>query len=105
MADADGVVAAVKARADHRRSPTVPNQTRRLACWKLSLSCVSATSSTNCAGCTPISWATSTMMASRITSSSRWLRLSLHIVIWRCEWCSACSFHHQPQLCWPRWIQ
>jgi hypothetical protein len=38
-------------------------------------------------------------------SSSRWLRLSLHIVIWRCEWCSECRLHHQLNWCWPRWIQ
>lgn len=50
---------------------------------------MNTTISTNCAGATPISCDTITSTASRRTLSSRWTRLSLHIVIWRWLWCTA----------------
>jgi hypothetical protein len=95
VADADAVVQAVEARADPQPLAHAPEDSRRLACCRLSLSCVMATMATNCPGATPISCASSTSRLSRSRSSSRWLRLSLHIVICRCEWCSACRLHHQ----------
>jgi hypothetical protein len=57
------------------------------------------------APCAQPAGAASTSSTSTHTSSKKWLRLSLHIVIWRCAWCRACNCHHQRTPCWPRCIQ
>ena len=53
----------------------------------------------------PTSAATAAKIKPLSTSSIRWLRLSLHMVICRCEWCRACKAHQRPHWCWPRCTQ
>ena len=99
----DGMVMPVKARADQQAFADGAEMQAQVGVREALRQLVIATTATNCAGGTPTSCDTNTTTTSRSMSSSRWLRSSLQIVIWRWLWCTACSDQSQPKRCWARW--